>query len=319
MIVRILRSAMVLAAAVGIALAALLHYLAGWPWLIALPVGLLTPTTCHALLLGVEFALTVWLGRAARLPEQVARYELGGIFKAWLTEIPVAIRVFCWNMPLFGHHRLTGAADGDKIPVVLVHGYFCNQALFKPLAGHLSRLGHPIETMNLEPVFGSIDSYPALIRQAVEKARQRSKTGEVALVGHSMGGIAIRAYLRDYGVEGIGPIITLGSPHKGTQLAYLGHTRIVRQLRPGNRWLKALENTESPALTRRFTVVLSEHDNIVTPQRSQWLPGSRVIAFTGLGHVDLACHRAVWSVIDDSLERHNEPRAFDPGAFAPAS
>ncbi len=320
MVSNILRVTLLIATLTGLALVALLHQLAGWPWLVAIPAGLVLPNAVHALLLGIEFALTAWLGRSARLPDNASRYDLGGLMKAWLMEIPVAFRVFCLNMPWLGHRALRGAMNGDRIPVVLVHGYFCNQALFRPLAAHLARQGHPVETMNLEPVFGSIDNYAGLIHDAVRRARQRTTRPDrkVALVGHSMGGIAIRAYLRQHDNLQIGPIVTLGSPHRGTELARLGSTTIVKQMRPDNDWLNELAASEPLNRTRRFTVVLSEHDNIVTPQRSQWLPGSRVVAFTGLGHVDLACHRAVWSIIDDSLDQAQRPQSFDPGTLATA-
>lgn len=320
MVSKILRSMLLIAVLTGFALAALLHYQVGWPWLLAVPAGLILPNTAHALLLGIEFALTAWLGRSARLPDEATQYDLGGLLKAWLTEIPVAFRVFCINMPWLGHRALRGAVNGQKIPVVLVHGYFCNQALFRPMAAHLARQGHPVETMNLEPVFGSIDNYAGLIHEAVQRARQRSDNpdGKVALVGHSMGGLAIRAYLRQHDDPRLGPIMTLGSPHRGTDLAWLGSTTIVRQMRPGNDWLNELAASEPLSRTRRFTVILSEHDNIVTPQRSQWLPGSQVVAFSGLGHVDLACHPAVWSIIDDCLDQAQRPQSFNPGAFAAA-
>ena len=301
MIALILKSVLLLALAIGLAIAGALHYQAGWPWLLALPVGLLAPSASHAALLALEFALTLWLGRHAQLPADARRYELGGAFRAWLTEIPVAIRVFCWRMPFFGARKLVSGNDPDRIPVLLVHGYFCNQAMFAPLAQHLADAGHRVESLNLEPVFGSIEAYPALIDSAIRDALEGTSHRKIALIGHSMGGIAIRAYLRRYGLDQVGPVITLGSPHQGTALARVGHTEIVRQLSPGNPWLLQLEADEDPTMYRRFTVVLSEHDNIVTPQRSQTLPGARTVAFTGLGHVDLACHPAVWSVIEDGL------------------
>jgi len=45
-------------------------------------------------------------------------------------------------------------------------------------------------------------------------------SSKVNLVGHSLGGLVGRIYAQKYGTDNIGKIITVGSPHKGTALAY---------------------------------------------------------------------------------------------------
>lgn len=306
MIANILRSILALVVIASIVISAWLHYQAGWPWLLALSVGSLVPLLGHAGLLGSEFVLAAWLGRHASLPANATRHRMGGLIRASLSEIPVALRFFVLRMPWFGARPLASASSDGPVPVVLVPGYLCNRALFGPMAEHLARAGHAVESVNLEPFLGSIDDYPELIHAAVLKARNYSATGSVAMIGHSMGGVAIRAYLRDYEhspdqAHG-DQVITLGSPHHGTALAKIGHTQIVRELQTDSDWLRALAENEPAGRFQRFTVILSEHDNIVTPQRSQTLTGARTVAFAGLGHVELACHQAVFSLITEVLE-----------------
>ncbi|MFK7967071.1 MAG: esterase/lipase family protein [Burkholderiaceae bacterium] len=311
MLANILRVILGLAVVAALAIAGILATTFDWPWLPALAVGLITPLLGHAALLGSEFLVTAWLGRHATLPADAYRLDLGSRTRAWLTEVPTAIRIFCLQMPWTGHRSLSSAdnsalksaaSDRGRLPVVLIHGYFCNRALFTELAMHLAARGHAVESVNLEPVFGSIDQYPPIIDQAVQKARCATGGDQVALIGHSMGGIAARAYLRDYGDEAIAQVITLGSPHRGTQLARIGHTEIVRQLSPSNPWLLALFKQEPLARYRLFTVIIAEHDNIVTPQCSQTLPGAKTLSVRGLGHVDLARHPAIFKLIDQALD-----------------
>ena len=321
MLANVLRLILALALVVALAMASILVLYFDWPVLPALVVGLLGPLLGHAALLGSEFLLTAWLGRHATLPADAKRLDLGSRTRAWLTEVPAAIRIFCVQMPWTGHRDLssargwagdTTAADPGPLPVVLIHGYFCNRALFTELAAHLAARGHTVESVNLEPVFGSIDQYPAIIDRAVQKARCAAAGKQITLIGHSMGGIAARAYLRDFGDGAIAQVITLGSPHHGTQLARIGHTEVVRQLSPGNPWLTALFKQEPPARYRLFTVIIAEHDNIVTPQCSQTLPGAKTISVRGVGHVDLARHPAIFKLIDQALDE-TEAQEAGPG------
>jgi len=305
MLAKILRLILMLALMISLSVAACLHMSFGWPLFLALGAGLLMPLAGHAALLGFEFLLTSRIGRRAQPSndaEDTERLNLGGLLTAWMTEVPTAIRVFGIQMPWTGDRPLASAEQPVRIPIVLIHGYFCNRALFRQLAAHLARRGHLVESVNLEPVFGSIDQYPSLIDNAVKTALHASPGNKVVLIGHSMGGIAARAYLRDFGQSHIAQVITLGSPHHGTELARIGHTEIVRQLRPNNSWLNELRRSEPPDRYRLFTVILSEHDNIVAPQRTQTLVGARTISVSGLGHVDLACHPAIFQLIDTTLE-----------------
>lgn len=302
MLAKILRLILALALLITLSLAAWLHLSYGWPLFLALGAGLLMPVISHAALLGFEFLLASRLGRCAQLPNDAERLNLGGLLKAWLTEVPTALRVFGIQMPWTGHQTLASAKEPARIPIVLIHGYFCNRALFTQLAAHLASRGHPVESVNLEPIFGSIDQYPKLIDKAVKHAVLASAEGKVALIGHSMGGVAARAYLRDFGQSNIAKVITLGSPHQGTELARIGHTEIVRQLRPSNPWLNELARCEPRDRYRLFTIILSEHDNIVAPQRNQTLPGAHTISVSGLGHVDLACNPAIFQLISRVFE-----------------
>ena len=184
----------------------------------------------------------------------------------------------------------------QRVPVLLVHGFLCNHRVWDVLAPALLRQGHTVLAVNLEPPFTSIDDYAAMLEQAVQTLRQQTGQAQVALIGHSMGGLAIRAWLRRYGSEQAAKVITLGTPHVGTQIK----ARVVPpnglQASWQSAWLQALAAAETDDRRSLFCIGLSAQDNIVYPQRAQTLPGVVPKVFEGVGHLQLckAPEVAVW-------------------------
>ena len=62
--------------------------------------------------------------------------------------------------------------------VLLVHGFVCNRGMWNPwLAAPARAQGVPFVAVNLEPVFGSIDDYVAIIEAAVQRLEQCHRPG----------------------------------------------------------------------------------------------------------------------------------------------
>jgi pimeloyl-ACP methyl ester carboxylesterase len=178
-------------------------------------------------------------------------------------------------------------SDAARVPVLLVHGIVCNHRVWDTLAPALLARGHSVLAINLEPLFTSIDDYAGQIEQAVQALRQHSGQEKVALVGHSMGGVAIRAWMRRHGTAHAACAITLGTPHVGTQAKAMAQTANGMQMAWQSDWLKTLAASETEATRRLFRIALSAQDNIVFPQRAQTLQGLVPTVFEGIGHLQL--------------------------------
>jgi triacylglycerol lipase len=174
-----------------------------------------------------------------------------------------------------------------RIPVLLIHGYLCNHRIWDGAARALRQQGHTVLAVNLEPVFASIDRYAEVIEPAVQQLRAATGRDKVVLVGHSMGGLAIRAWMRAHGTQHAAGAITLGTPHVGTQIAKGQHTPNGRQMEWHSDWLTALAQSETDAIRALFQIAITPQDNIVYPQRAQVLPGTTATVFDGLGHLQL--------------------------------
>ncbi len=166
--------------------------------------------------------------------------------------------------------------------LLLVHGYGCNRGAWWWLRRRMLRDGFAVATINLEPPYTSIDNFVPLLRQRIDAVCKESGCEQVTLIAHSMGGLVARAYLAAECAARVAALVTLASPHGGSELARFGVGPNARQMTPGSAWLAAL-----PALPAEFPVVAirNEHDNFVMPQDLQRLTGADDAALPGLGHL----------------------------------
>lgn len=181
----------------------------------------------------------------------------------------------------------TGKPGQTTLPVLLVHGFLCNHRVWDTVTPRLRAQGHSVLALDLEPLFTSIDDYAPLIHNAVNRLCAQTGSDQVVLVGHSMGGLAIRAWLRANGATRAAKVITLGTPHHGTRAPQWVSTANGEQMAWGSRWLSDLAQSETPTMRHRMRLALTQHDNIVYPQREQQLDGAQVTEFNAIGHLQM--------------------------------
>lgn len=213
----------------------------------------------------------------------------GAWLKSVVGEYWAGLVIFILRQPWVGTPTAVLPATGadKRIPVVLVHGYLCNQRIWDDVTPQLRAQGHDVYAVNLEPLFCSIDQYADIVETAVQALLQHSGHLQVALVGHSMGGLAIRAWLRAYGASRAARVVTLGTPHVGTQVPQPLAATNGDQMEWGSRWLADLASAETAATHALFDIALSPQDNIVFPQRAQVLPTVTPTVFEGIGHLQM--------------------------------
>ncbi|MDZ4187477.1 MAG: alpha/beta fold hydrolase [Hydrogenophaga sp.] len=252
----------------------------------------------YALVLALELVVVAWVHGSDPAPRP--RWaELAG---AWWQETRMAPQVFAWRQPFVWRRwpdtlaaPTCSASSGGA--VVFIHGFVCNRGFWHPWMRELRRLGVPYVSVNLEPVFGSIDDYVPLIEQAVQRAEALG--GAPQLVCHSMGGLAARAWMAADAANTarVQQVLTIGTPHHGTWLGQFSHLPNGCQMRLHNPWLQALAATEvqrAPEDTyRSFVCWFSNTDNIVFPASTASLPGADNRLVPGAAHVAMAFHPRV--------------------------
>lgn len=187
------------------------------------------------------------------------------------------------------------------LPVLLIHGYGCNSGFWRPLSARLNLAGVSHLGIDLEPPGADIDTLAEQAAAGVERLCAATGSARVIMVGHSMGGLVARAYLRRFGAARVAQVITLGSPHGGTALARFGLGRNAAQMRHGSDWLLALARAEANLQRPVFTSIYSVHDNIVAPQNSSHFSEARNLILGGIGHVALGRHPDVMTAVLDEV------------------
>lgn len=200
-----------------------------------------------------------------------------------------------------GFFPLPGWRNRGPRPVIVLHGYAMNRANFLPLALKLSKAG-------LGPIMGfeywTLGRTAAAARQLgwfVDQVREATGAADVDVIGHSMGGVVGRYYVQLAGGDGqVRRLITLGSPHGGTDVSSLGIGHPGRELLVGSKLVTRLAAAPPPAKTR-ITTIWSRADALVPGSKQRPLAGAETIMFDDLGHVALLGSRRVAQLVIERL------------------
>jgi triacylglycerol lipase len=275
-------------------------------WLAAAVFGALCIVFGHSFFLAVEFLILQWVNRLDPTP----RASPVALFRAWACETVVDLIVFCWRQPFRSN------AEPDYLPtdagrcsgVLLVHGFLCNRGVWNPWMRRLRERQIPFLAVNLEPSFASIDTYSLILSAALQRLYRL--TGQPPLiVAHSMGGLAVRAYLRSRcgaecrpGINGnllvpIHSVITIATPHGGTWLGRFGCGTNAREMRLNGAWIAGLARTEREEDAVRFTCFYSQCDNVVFPASAGTLPGADNRHLPGVAHLQMVYRPEVFEEV----------------------
>jgi len=177
----------------------------------------------------------------------------------------------------------------ERIPVVLVHGFFGNRGFFGQMLRWLEEEGvSPVFAPNLPATFSTIEHFADELHAAVERIVAGTGQPRVILVCHSMGGLAARRYVATRGAGRIAKIITIATPHAGTALAIFGLGANAAQMRRESAFLAALVREESRGKAAlRLTSIYSVHDNLVAPQDTSRVEWARNVPIAGVGHITI--------------------------------
>lgn len=202
---------------------------------------------------------------ARPLPLALLRAFLNSVWSLWLTALLLPLG---WRATK--RREQPRRAENAPTPVILVHGLYHNPAAWTVFRRRLAAAGfadvRAYAYSSFGPEFEDIATgLASLMLEAAEHAPAR----RVLLVGHSLGGLLIRAACADARIIAgdrcrVAGVVTLGTPHRGSRLAgMLGLGRLARGLTPDGgalRRLRGLPLCAAPGLS-----LFSPTDGMVLP------------------------------------------------------
>lgn len=199
------------------------------------------------------------------------------------------------------------AVDAAATPILFVHGIIDNHSIFALLERALRRRGFSdLSWFDYGLLTSDVRRAAENFAVAVERLAGESGYERIHVVGHSLGGLIARYYVqRMGGHERVRTLITLGTPHAGTELARAASVLpLVRQLRPDSRLIRDLSEP-APGCTTRFLAFYSDLDQLVVPSRNGRIEhpdlNARNVAIRGVGHMSLPNHSGIAFAIATAL------------------
>ena len=240
----------------------------GWLWL----AHGVSPWASALLALLVFFGLRVLvIGRLAEARALLVVYTWGQLLQPWLAP------------------RDPARIEPGILPVLFVHGIYCNAGVWCRLLRELKQRGSGnLFTMNLEPPLAGIDHFARQLGERVEEICRAATVDKVIVVAHSMGGLVARAWVaRLGGAARTARLVTIASPHHGSLIARRAPGRCAGELAPDGPWLERLRADEARAAKVATLSVFSRGDELVLPQESSRLEEARNVELERRGHLEL--------------------------------
>lgn len=214
---------------------------------------------------------------------------------------PECLSIRYWNRP----EPAVPTGEPRRTPVLLVHGYAGTEHMWHPLrcALHAAGFDHVI-ALRYNTFRADIRSVADWLVDQADRTMGACGSHGVHLVGHSMGGLVVRAAIQSGGLgDRARTAVTLATPHHGTPLARFVPGPGARQMHPDSDFLRDLASGIRPSSTRWIDIEGAADRVVTAADRSS--PGTvRVPA----GHRSIARHPdAVARIVDEFVRVDDRP------------
>ncbi|HEY6078572.1 MAG TPA: alpha/beta hydrolase [Polyangiaceae bacterium] len=188
---------------------------------------------------------------------------------------------------------------GGRDVVMLVHGLFATAGVLRPLRRELEARTGAFSTSFTHPPGPGIASIAHDIALAV---RAISGDARIHLVGHSIGGVAVRYFVQELGGDvRVVQTMSIGSPFGGTRPARLFPAPVGRDIIPGSALLERLAQGARRRLVVPHLSIAGLEDHVV-PSGAYLASGERV-SVPGCGHNSLLYHPRVVAEVVERIAR----------------
>jgi triacylglycerol lipase len=186
--------------------------------------------------------------------------------------------------------------------VVLVHGFLETGQTFKMLQKRLEKRGVQcfVPRLRRSDGRGGLENLAVRLKQDIEEHFGTEKP--ISIVAFSMGGLVSRVYLQNLdGAKRCENLITISSPHQGTNAAWIYPTKGAEQMRPGSQFLAELQGTEGRLGNMSVASYRTPMDLVILPPRRSIWERADNLEFSVLMHPLMLTNRKVIADIERRL------------------
>jgi triacylglycerol lipase len=166
-----------------------------------------------------------------------------------------------------------------KTPILFVHGFNSSSAIWSTMITRFKSDGWPASRLSSFTYTWqqSNATTAGIIAFKVDSIRTATGSSQVAIVGHSMGTLSARYYLKNTAgaTDKVSALVSLAGANHGTNLAVfcLGNVSC-QEMMPGSAFLTTLNaDDETPGATK-YETWWSPCDEVISPRTSMLLAGA---------------------------------------------
>lgn len=199
--------------------------------------------------------------------------------------------------------------ERQGIPIMLVHGLFHNRAAWLVFRYRLRRAGFTnVHTYQYNSFLHDFDHAVLGFEKKLDVLLGARPGSKVILIGHSQGGLICRCVAGNSRFrDRIAAMVTLASPHRGSDLAYCGGNKMARDLIPGRATARAVEDAPDPDCPRLSIYTLIDDFVCPLPMLQTGRPGWQEKVCAPMGHVWLLYSKEVAVATIDFLRPFAPP------------
>ena len=108
--------------------------------------------------------------------------------------------------------------SSNKEIIVLLHGLGRSTTSMWWLAARLEEAGYHVQRVGYHSLTQTPDEILREVSQQINRCCLHHPR-RIHFVGHSLGGLMVRAYLQKYRIDNLGRVVLLGTPNKGSEVA----------------------------------------------------------------------------------------------------
>ncbi|MBN1802960.1 MAG: triacylglycerol lipase [Candidatus Lokiarchaeota archaeon] len=183
-------------------------------------------------------------------------------------------------------------------PIIFVHGLMGSASNWNTMMSWFRSAGYPSNYL-----YAFTYSLPSSQSSGINVVNAQQLSGwvdyvlsvtgasEVDIIGHSMGGLSSRYYIKFLGgASKVDDYVSLGTPQHGTILTWYGDMRI------GSAFLLTLNSGDETPSGVDWTTVRTANDELVQPVSTATLTGADNNLISGVGHIGLLTSTQAYSI-----------------------